>query len=246
VWPDDIPTIAERAAQIAYDRGAADGYDAGSKDTATEHQGVIDRHCSYLHDLLKDKTVYDHHCDVLNHDLPEEEKDLSIIRKRRRTIPRGTLSGQRLSWWKKSRELGAERAERLHAGNPDLTGIGDHLDDSRPSAVDQGISAEKLRDLTLMETQVCKCAATAKAMQLHRVGVIAAQLSACIYPITQRWDEAITAGVVCASVYCQKKKRRRWDHTLHIGTMIFVAILIALCLAIKVLLELAITVKKMS
>ena len=46
VWPDDIPTIAERAAQIAYDRGAADGYDAGSKDTATEHQGVIDRHCS--------------------------------------------------------------------------------------------------------------------------------------------------------------------------------------------------------
>jgi len=112
--------------------------------------------------------------------------------------------------------------------------------------VDQGISAEKLRDLTLMETQVCKCAATAKAMQLHRVGVIAAQLSACIYLITQRWDEAITAGVVCASVYCQKKKRRRWDHTLHIGTMIFVAILIALCLAIKVLLELAITVKKMS
>ena len=46
VWPDDIPTIADRAAQIAYDRGAADGYDAGSKDTATEHQGVIDRHCS--------------------------------------------------------------------------------------------------------------------------------------------------------------------------------------------------------
>ena len=46
VWPDDTPTIAERAAQIAYDRGAADGYDAGSKDTATEHQGVIDRHCS--------------------------------------------------------------------------------------------------------------------------------------------------------------------------------------------------------
>ena len=169
------------------------------------------------------------------------------------------------------------------------------------NAVFQGISAEKLRDLTLMETQVCKCAATAKAMQLHRVGVIAAQLSACIYPITQRfgtiyqpslyighhytsaitvhrpslyighhdtsaitihrpsryishnsmlthkrWDEAITAGVVCASVYCQKKKQRRWDHTLHIGTMIFVAILIALCLAIKVLLELAITVKKMS
>ena len=39
VWPD----IAERAAQIVYDRGAADGYDAGSKDTATEHQGVTKR-----------------------------------------------------------------------------------------------------------------------------------------------------------------------------------------------------------
>ena len=77
--------ISDEVLRICEERAFARGYMAGATDMRDDYQKVLDSHSEYVHDLFKDKTVYDHIADVLNHDLPEEECDIACIRQQRRT-----------------------------------------------------------------------------------------------------------------------------------------------------------------
>ena len=76
---------SDEVLRICEERAFARGYMAGATDMRDDYQKVLDSHSEYVHDLFKDKTVYDHIADVLNHDLPEEECDIACIRQQRRT-----------------------------------------------------------------------------------------------------------------------------------------------------------------
>jgi len=124
--------ISDEVLRICEERAFARGYMAGATDMRDDYQKVLDSHSEYVHDLFKDKTVYDHIADVLNHDLPEEECDIACIRQQRRTRSTfGDKTGPKLDfsvalpWWTKHTQIDWERSERQHQSNPDLSGGGD-------------------------------------------------------------------------------------------------------------------------
>ena len=68
---------------------------------------------------------------MLGHDLDEDKLNKDIIRKQRRSQktygPRTINAGVALPRLKKHDAISEERAMQLHSSQPDLKGIGDHL-----------------------------------------------------------------------------------------------------------------------
>ena len=65
-------TFTAGAVKVLLDDRLASGYHSGVTEAVADMQANIDAHAPYLHDLHKDKAQYDHFCDVINHNLPEE------------------------------------------------------------------------------------------------------------------------------------------------------------------------------